>query len=250
MSTKESGENPFRYQDKLTYGSRHLACPGLMEVPDLEATLAIHREYLQRIRESDIGTWDEEKFEVEVDWSSSSDQMSRDILLASRTVDEIKKALNSLDQAGHADHLDEEVAMGVIALKLLLKLGDSEGEPDAADDTDARLIYRAQVLTKIFDDLEGEWTVRNYHNFAERVADWDPSIRVVTMDEYEAKSPEIPSVEGLRDWNWYGEEDERDLHEFDTEMLVEECRMVLQRLADLILRIEDSKALSESKPDR
>ena len=250
MNTSRTEGNPFRYQDKLTYGSRRLACPGLFEVPDLEATLAIHREYLWRIKESDIGSWDEEKIEVEVDWSPSSDRMSRDILLASRTVGEIKKALTLLDEAGHGGHLDEADAIDLILLQLILQHGDAEGELDAVDETDARLIYQAKVLTKIFDDLGDEWTVREYHNFAERVADWDPSIRVVTMDEYEATSPEIPSVAGLRDWNWYEEEDERDFHEFDTEMLVEECRTVLQRLADLILRIENSQAPSESKPDR
>lgn len=238
MSTSKSGDNPFRYQDKLTYGSGRLACPGLLDVPDLEATLAIHREYLWRIKESDFGTWDEEKIEVEVDWSSSSDRMSRDILLASRTVGQIKKALHMLDEASHADHLAEDDAINLIYLSLILNHADAEPQLGAIDETDARLVYQAQVLAKIFDDLGDEWTVREYHNFAERVADWDPSIRVVTMDEYEATSPDIPSVAGLRDWNWYEEEDERDFHEFDTEMLVEECRNVLLRLTDLILRLE------------
>jgi len=218
--------------------------PSLIDVPSLDATLRMHREYLARCEEDIDWDWDGNvtHHSIYVRWVDQHYEMSEDVLVARAIVQEIDKGLQQLgfdtDQLLPANTGDEEIDSHRDLDELLFLLDADEKLPD---DLDKRPVFWATELIRTFRAIGDNWIVDERHITADTCVDEEEGIYVTTLDEWDLECPDIPSVEGLRDWNEESEDLEEEGYFFDGRILREECRKVLLGIAELVLRTEASK---------
>jgi len=216
--------------------------PSLIDVPSLDATLRMHREYLARCEEDIDWDWDGNvtHHSIYAQWQDLHEEMSEAVLVARAIVNEIDKGLQLLglntDKLLPANTGDEEADFNRDLDEFTFLCDALEKLPD---DLDTKPVFWATELIRTFRAIGDNWIVDERHITADTCVDEEEGIYVTTLDEWELDCPEIPSVEGLRDWN-----DVEDLEEgyfFDTIILLEECKKVLVHIAELVLRTEASK---------
>ena len=237
MSEGAEQVNLFTYQDKLTLGAREVSYPGLVSVPSLEATLQLHRAYQERmVRDVDQDfdgnvTHDH----TSVAWGSSNEEMSYALLTAAAIVKEIEKGL---DQLG----IDWKPALNGTFLpqmsedSALISCPPQYAVPEAQFDP---LIGQAVELVCAFHSLGDGWIVEETHAYGERCVDEEEGIYITTLDEWDVNCPDIPSVDGLPDWNELTAELEDEGYYFDDGALIEGCTAVLVGIANRILEAEN-----------
>jgi len=244
MNLNDLPGQAFAYQDLLTEGPKLLRAPGLINVPSLDATLRMHREYEKRLGPDAMydNEYEHGPRRICINWTEPYEEMTYDILVALEIVAEIRKGLRRLEaldasarQSGAANTDSIEALDPPIA-----DSGGTSAHSPFTDDADQRIFAQARQLVENFRGIEGDWVVDEYQLHAERVAPWDPGIRDVTVHENIIECPYIESVEGLEDWNDIDESSASlDGWIFSTETLVAECSSVLFGIADLILRMEE-----------
>lgn len=232
----------FAYQNGLTDKGRGLAARGLIEVPNFSATLAWHRECSSRVEHSTLDPLDDGyPGEVRVAWGTPHDETSLAILIAARVVNEIRAGLIQLgivaEHESWAQLPDEATAVKAVdVLSSIVAIDELTQDPDQQ-----RILFAAIDLVGAFEEIGETWVADEIPVFAERVAEWDPSVRDVTMDEWALTCPEIPTIKGLRDWNEVTEELGSDGYFLNGELLVEECKSILIGVIDVALTVESSR---------
>lgn len=227
MDENAGGRISFTYQGRLSRGSSDLVAPGLISIPSLETTLKMHREYQSRVGEDERQAYeDAENVDVVVNWVDSYEEMSRDVLVAQAICAEIGKGLDLLGITWRTERAGTSASA---------EANDDRLAELALDAFATQRVEQGIELARFFAGVGSNWTFDSHHVFGGSYLDKDETIFNVTLDEIHETGPQLPEVEGLRDWYDVSEGMELDGFDFDGTALIEDCTAVLEAIVDLIL---------------